>query len=168
MIELKALESKDVDLFYNWINDDEVIRYSLSIFQKLFSKAEIEQWYEKLLNDSKNLNLGLYLKENGCLIGYAGICNISKMNKSGEYFIFIGDKTQWGRGISTEVTKNIVKIGFDELDLHRIYLSVSEPNIGGLKSYKKAGFKEEGILRDAAFREGRFHNKIVMSILKME
>ena len=47
-------------------------------------------------------------------------------------------------------------------------LTVSEPNIAGIRSYDKAGFKKEGVLRKACFRNGYFHDKIVMSILKEE
>jgi len=168
MIELKPLKEQDVQYFYSWINDDEVIKYSLSVFQNMETKEEIGFWFKELLNNTENLQLGIYIKGVNQLIGYAGISNISKFNKSGEYFIFIGDKTQWGRGISTEVTKQILEIGFNKLGLNRIMLTVSEPNIGGVKSYLKAGFKQEGILREASFRDGQFHDKIVMSVLKSE
>ncbi|WP_299104106.1 GNAT family protein [uncultured Tenacibaculum sp.] len=47
------------------------------------------------------------------------------------------------------VTKEILNIGFKEYDLNRIFLTVSEPNIGGVKAYKKDGFKYEGNLREA-------------------
>jgi len=168
MIELKPLKEQDVQFFYSWTNDDEVIKYSLSVFQNMNTKQEVDSWFERLLDNQDNLQLGIYSKEINQLIGYAGISNISKLNKSGEYFIFIGDKSQWGKGISTEVTKQIVEIGFNKLELNRIALTVSEPNIGGVKSYLKAGFKQEGILREASFRDGQFHNKIVMSVLKSE
>ena len=168
MIELKTLKEQDVQYFYSWINDDEVIKYSLSVFQNMETKEEIGFWFKELLNNTENLQLGIYIKGVNQLIGYAGISNISKFNKSGEYFIFIGDKTQWGRGISTQVTKQILEIGFNKSGLNRIMLTVSEPNIGGVKSYLKAGFKQEGILREASFRDGQFHDKIVMSVLKSE
>jgi RimJ/RimL family protein N-acetyltransferase len=168
MIELKPLKEQDVQYFYSWINDDEVIKYSLSIFQKMNTKQQIDSWFHKLLDNRDDLQLGIYSKSSNQLIGYAGLSNMSKLNKSGEYFIFIGDKMQWGKGISTEVTKQILEIGFIKLGLNRIMLTVSEPNIGGVKSYLKAGFKQEGILREASFRDGQFHNKIVMSVLKSE
>ncbi|MDQ2795507.1 MAG: GNAT family N-acetyltransferase [Bacteroidota bacterium] len=47
-------------------------------------------------------------------------------------------------------------------------LTVSESNTGGLKAYTKAGFIVEGRLRQAACRQGVFHDKIVMSVLKAE
>lgn len=168
MIILRELSSTDVFPFYKWINDEEVIKYSLSLFNKINTEKEIENWFTELINDKKNINLGIFLKSTNELIGYAGICDISVTNKSGEYYIFIGKKELWGKGVGTEVSEQILKIGFDDSKLNRIMLTVSEPNIGGLKAYEKAGYKIEGRLREASFRDSKFHDKIIMSILKSE
>ncbi len=168
MIVLKPLSISNLPSFYPWINDEEVIRYSMSIFQKMKTAEAISSWYRTILEDDKNLNLGIFTKDGNNCIGYAGICRISNRKRSGEYFIFIGDKTSWGKGISTQVTKEILSIGFETLGLNRIMLTVSSPNIGGLKSYKKAGFVKEGIMREAACRDNKYHDKILMSILKRE
>ena len=168
MIDLKPLCSENVHPFYKWINDEEVIRYSLSYFSKIKTEEEIKVWFLNMLNEKKSLNLGIFIKNSNDLIGYAGISKISEMNKSGEYFIFIGEKQHWGKGIGTEVTKEVIEIGFNKLDLNRIMLTVSELNIGGIKAYERVGFIIEGRLRQACLRSGGFHDKIVMSILKHE
>ncbi|KIE46414.1 acetyltransferase family protein [Clostridium argentinense CDC 2741] len=87
---------------------------------------------------------------------------------SGEYFIFIGDKSYHGKGVGTFVTKEIVKYGFEDLGLNRIMLTAFEKNVGALKTYTKANFKTEGIMRQAFYRDGNFHDKIIMGILKEE
>ncbi len=168
MIELRSLSKHDVLPFYIWLNDLESIKYSLSLFQKIKSHKEIDIWFETLLQDKKNLNLGIFLKENNQLIGYAGISNMSEQNQSGEYFIFIGEKSVWGKGIGCQVSKQIIEIAFQDKMLNRLMLTVSELNIGGVKAYQKAGFKTEGRLRQACFRDGSHHDKIIMSILQDE
>ena len=45
---------------------------------------------------------------------------------------------------------------------------MSDVNVGGVTAYQRAGFVTEGRLRDASYRDGRFHDKIVMSILRPE
>lgn len=168
MIELKPLSKEDVIPFYSWLNDDDVIKYSMSLFQRLNSPEQIEHWFSSLFEEKNTYNIGIYLKNTQQLIGYAGISGISTLNKSGEYFIFIGDKNQWGKGIGTIVTQKVIAYGFEVLNLNRIMLTVSQPNIGGVKAYERAGFKIEGVLREACYREGAFHDKIVMSILQSE
>ncbi|MDM1045759.1 GNAT family N-acetyltransferase [Myroides sp. 1354] len=168
MIELKPLSKEDVIPFYSWLNDDDVIKYSMSLFQRLNSPEQIEHWFSSLFEEKNTYNIGIYLKNTQQLIGYAGISGISTLNKSGEYFIFIGDKNQWGKGIGTIVTQKVIAYGFEVLNLNRIMLTVSQPNIGGVKAYERAGFKIEGVLREACYREAAFHDKIVMSILQSE
>jgi len=168
MIELRLLTKNNVLPFYKWINDDEVIKYSLPLFLKINTKNEIDKWFKELIENNKIANYGIFLKTNGKLIGYSGICNISEINKSGEFYIFIGEKRMWGKGIGTVVTRQILKIGFLKFKLNRIFLTVSEPNIAGIKAYKNAGFTLEGKLRQACFRDNEYHDKIVMSMLKTE
>lgn len=167
MITLKPLQATDVFGFYSWIKNPNAIKYSLSLFQNLNSNEQIDVWFQSVLDDVKNFNLGIYINSNQC-VGYAGITNISQTNKSGEFFIFIGDEAAWGKGIGTEVTRQIAALGFNELNLNRVMLTVSEPNIGAVKAYEKAGFKHEGRFREACFRDGTFHDKLIMSILKKE
>ena len=87
MIVLKALIKSDVYSFFKWINDPEVIKYSLSLFEKINTEKEISDWFTNLINDKKDVKFGIFLKSTNELIGYAGICNISTINKSGEYSI---------------------------------------------------------------------------------
>ncbi|AZQ65568.1 N-acetyltransferase [Flammeovirga pectinis] len=165
MIQLKPLQKTDVDYFYKWLNDDDVIKYSLSIFSKISSKDEINRWFTSVLNSSFEIVYGIFLENTSELIGYTGFCNISRQNNSAEYFLFIGNKKYWGQGIGTRVTEEILEIGFYGHNFHRIMLTVSEPNIGALKAYSKAGFVKEGRLRKSCLRQGSYHDKIIMSIL---
>lgn len=168
MITLARLQPEDGTCFYPWIGDPEVIHYSLSAFQAMKTPAQIDHWFAATLRDKKSLNLGIYLQETNALIGYAGLSNLSATNQSGEYFILIGEKAYWGKGVGTAVTKQVLTLGFTEHRLNRIMLTVSESNLGGIKAYTKAGFVVEGRLRAACCRNGLFHDKIVMSVLKAE
>jgi RimJ/RimL family protein N-acetyltransferase len=168
MITLARLQPKESACFYPWLADPEVIQYSLSAFQALKTPAQIDHWFAATLQEQRSLNLGIYLSETNALIGYAGLSNLSATNQSGEYFILIGEKAYWGKGVGTAVTKQVLALGFTEYHLNRIMLTVSELNLGGLKAYANAGFVVEGRLRAACCRNGQFHDKIVMSVLKSE
>ena len=168
MVQLIPLQPEHVVHFYVWLRDPEVIEYSLSVFQSLKTNEQIDQWFAATLQQANTLNLGIYWEETDALIGYAGLSSISVTNQSGEYFIFIGEKAAWGKGVGTAVTKQIVHLGFTSHQLNRIMLTVSELNTGGINAYTKAGFLLEGRLRQAACRQGLFHDKLVMSVLKAE
>ncbi|GAB3232858.1 GNAT family protein [Hymenobacter seoulensis] len=168
MITLAPLQPEHVTHFYRWIQDPEVIEYSLSAFQTMTTEAQIDPWFARTLHDDSSLNLGIFTTDTHQLLGYAGISGISRLNQSGEYFILIGEKAYWGRGVGTEATKQVLTRGFAELNLNRIMLTVSEPNVGGVKAYAKAGFVVEGRMREACLRNGQFHDKLILSVLKAE
>jgi RimJ/RimL family protein N-acetyltransferase len=167
-VSLRSLELSDLDLFHAWFADREVVRYSLSAWAFPWSRSETQEWLEKTIRNKQVLSLGVMIRETGQLIGYAGITSISPINHSGEYYILLGDKSSWGKGYGTEATRLIVSYGFSALHLNRIMLTVYAGNPGGIKAYKKAGFQQEGILRQAGYRNGTYHDSIVMSILRSE
>lgn len=168
MVKLAPLQPEQVTHFYAWLRDPEVIEYSLSVFQQLKTQPQIDHWFAATLTQVNTLNLGIYLAETNAFIGYAGLTGISTTNQAGEYFIFIGEKSQWGKGVGTAVTRQVLALAFTSLRLNRVMLTVSEGNKGGLRAYTKAGFVLEGRLREAACRQGVFHDKLVLAVLKAD
>ena len=80
----------------------------------------------------------------------------------------IGDKRNYDKGYGTEATKLMLNHAFNNLNLNRIYLKVLEDNPRAIKIYDKCGFKKEGVLRSAVYKNGSYKNLIIMSILKEE
>jgi RimJ/RimL family protein N-acetyltransferase len=62
----------------------------------------------------------------------------------------------------------MVGYGFDTLNLNRIHLTVFEDNAAAVRVYEKAGFRREGVLRQGQWREGRYWDLHMMSILRDE
>src|SRR5690606_40100694 len=56
------------------------------------------------------------------LIGFGGFININAKARKAELYIFIGDKSCWGKGFGRDGYKLLVNYGFSELGLERIYL----------------------------------------------
>ncbi|RXJ74029.1 GNAT family N-acetyltransferase [Veronia nyctiphanis] len=164
-IHFRPLDGNDADIFSVWLSDPEVTRFSLSSFQFPQSKVDISQWLNTINGSKSNVSFGITLGETGALIGYAGIASISSLNRCGEYFIMIGSKEHWGRGIGSQVTKKVVEYGFETLGLHRIELTAFANNPGAIKAYENAGFQHEGVKRESGFRQGKFFDKVQMGII---
>ncbi len=165
---LRSLDITDAEQFYKWSCDRTVTLYSLSSYAYPQSKSDIEHWLLGINSSSKTVSFGICSKSNDQLIGYAGISAISYLNRSGEYFILIGEKECWGRGIGTLVTKIVTHYAFLTLGLHRVQLTASALNLGAIKAYEKAGYQHEGIMRQSGFRNGEFVDKVLMSVLSTE
>lgn len=167
-VYFRPLSVEDAEDFYQWACDREVVKYSLSSFSYPKSKYDLETWLKNINNDAKTFSLGICVKDSDKLIGYAGIASISTLNKSGEYFILIGNKSFWGKGIATETTQIITDYGFNTLGLHRVELTAYNLNPAAYKAYEKAGYVHEGVKRQSGFRDGKFHDKVMMSALATE
>ncbi|MEW6686469.1 MAG: GNAT family protein [Candidatus Edwardsbacteria bacterium] len=165
-IYLRAIEMKDLETFLCWFNDSEVREFLATIYP--LNEIREREFIEKCYQDKSWVILNILLKEKNLLIGNMSLMRIDWVHRQAEFGICIGEKGYWNKGYGTEATKLLLKYGFDTLNLHRIYLFVYEWNQRGIKCYEKAGFKIEAILRGAKFKDGRYFNVVLMSILRDE
>ncbi len=163
---LEDLNIEHIEDFHRWISNKVSVQFSLSCF---LPERDIE-WSKKYLQetiaDQSCWNQTIVV--GGVNIGYCGLCNISTRNKNAEYFILIGDDSYWGMGYGTNSGHAVLQYGFCNLKLNRIWLTVSETNKAAIRSYAKLGYVTEGQMREACFRDNKYHDKTVMSILKHE
>jgi len=99
-------------------------------------------------------------------IGNVNLRNVDRENGSAELAIVISDKTLQGQGYGTDALNCLVDFGFGELRLERIYLHVFDFNLRAKRSYEKAGFQTDAILRRSRFHHGEHHDVHLMSILR--
>jgi RimJ/RimL family protein N-acetyltransferase len=88
--------------------------------------------------------------------------------RSAEVMILIGNQAYWGGGYGTDAMVSLLRYLFWSRGLHRISLTVLAWNARAIRSYEKAGFVREGVLRADVFDGGRYHDQVVMAILRPE
>jgi len=168
MVYLKELSRKDILLINEWRNDPEIIDFLGGPFRYINIEIE-EAWFETYLkNRDKQVRCSIFLDSDEKMIGLVSLLDIDHISKSAEFHIMIGDKRNYDKGYGTEATKLMLSHAFNNLNLNRIYLKVLEDNPRAIKIYDKCGFKKEGVLRSAAYKNGSYKNLIIMSILKEE
>ena len=168
-IRLRATEREDVKSFHAWVNDPEVTRYlSLSL---PMSNVDEENWFNSMsqrAQSEKTLSIEVRDGDGWKLIGNSGVFDIDQVTRSAELGIMIGEKSEWNRGYGTEAMMLLARHCFDTLNLNRVHLRVYAENLRGKRAYEKAGFIEEGRLREAVYKHGKYDDVIVMSILRSE
>ncbi len=174
-IRFRAVEHDDLPTFLNWVNDPEV-QQGISLYLPL-SMADEEDWFAGVRkHPPEERNLVIEIRQPAqdsdkiawSMIGGCGFFNVDGRNRSAEFGIMIGDKSCWNQGYGTEAVRLLVRLGFRTLNLNRIYLRVFENNPRAIRSYEKAGFIHEGRQRQAEYKEGRYFDLLVMSILREE
>ncbi len=167
-IYLRTIDESDLNANYReWFNDEEVCRYN-SHHRFPNYDENMRDYYENVIKSRTNLILAICNKETDKHIGNIALENIDALNQSAEFAIVIGDKSQWGQGVGREAAKLILKHGFAELNLHRIYCGTQDDNTGMQKLAIALGFKEEGRARDGMFKGGSFKDVIYYSLLRDE
>lgn len=165
-VKLREIEKRDLTLINQWRNDPEVISYLGSNF--IFIAPVIdEKWYEGyLLNRDKAARLAIIDLATDLHIGNVNLTSIHPINRTAEFSIFLGNKDYFSKGYGLEATMMVLRHGFKDLNLNRIYLTVLHDNVRAINTYRKAGFVEEGIQREAVFKEGRYKDLLCMAILR--
>jgi len=159
-------EETDLDRCLGWINDPEVLT-TLGRRHPTGRAAERE-WLQEQYKSEEQMNLAIVLVDGDRHIGNCGFNEIDYVNRNAVFGILIGEKDAWGQGYGPEAARLILKYGFEELGLHRIGLDVYSHNPRAIRAYEKAGFVREGTLRESYYRNGVYHDTIVMSVLESE
>ncbi len=80
-------------------------------------------------------------------IGNVSIWHTSRQGPTGEIGYWV-HSAEAGKGVITEATAEILRLGFDELDMHRIVLRIAVGNHASERVAEKLGFLLEGTLRE--------------------
>jgi RimJ/RimL family protein N-acetyltransferase len=130
---LEPLRDEDSDALFAWINDRELVELS-AVFRPV-SRAEHDAWFHSVRTRD---DVAIYaIREDGALVG---TCQLILEGREAELRIRIGVRTAQGRGIGTWAVGELVRRGFEELGLERIWLQVFAVNARAIRAYEKAGF----------------------------
>jgi RimJ/RimL family protein N-acetyltransferase len=162
---LRAIERSDIPPFVHWLNDPEVTQY-LAMYMPM-SQAQEERWFEAQLEQRDGFILGIETFD-GKLIGNLGLINVDWKNSQALLGIVIGEKEYWNHGYGADAIMALLGFAFKQMNLHRVHLATYEYNERAIKCYQKCGFRLEGRMRQAHFYGGRYHDELVMGILREE
>jgi RimJ/RimL family protein N-acetyltransferase len=162
---LRGIEREDIPTFVKWFNDPGV-RHYLEMYLPMSTAAE-EGWFEAQLKDDSSRIFAIETEE-GVHIGNISLGNLDWKNRNAAIGIVIGEKEYWGQGYGTDATIALVDFAFKEMNLHRVYLHTYDFNERAIRCYEKCGFRHEGRAREAHFTDGKYHDYLLMAILREE
>ncbi|NLM96203.1 MAG: GNAT family N-acetyltransferase [Halanaerobiaceae bacterium] len=162
---LSPINMEDVEKFTEWVNDLEVT-INLVLSPYIFSLEKEREALEGLCNEGYTFSI--ITLDNDELIGNCGLLNVNLINRTAEAGIFIGNKEYWNRGYGTEAMNLLLDYAFNLLNMNSIFLRVHSFNKRAIKCYKKCGFKEIGIRREAYLVGDKKYDQIYMDILASE
>lgn len=166
MVSLRKLEQGDAVFMLEWMQDSGVTEFLHTNFGDK-TLADCQKFIENADSDRTNMHFAI-CEEDGEYLGTVSLKNKDMQNQNAEYAITLRNKAI-GRGIAGEATRQILRYGFEEWKLNKIYLYVYEENKRAIRFYEKTGFVFEGKFREhIADSEGVYHNILWYSVLKSE
>lgn len=167
-IRLRGLELADAETIHkNW-NSLELRTYLAS---RVPNPVEEEQDFVKATWSAKrrgDLILGIETLE-GKLIGTISFERMWSISSgSAEAGIAIWEPAERSKGYGTEAMQLLSFYAFEVMGLHRLQLHVMAYNKRGIASYKKVGYKEIGVLKEADFLYNKYQDMVLMELLGSE
>ncbi len=102
------------------------------------------------------------------LVGCCGLLYVDWRLRSSEFSIFV-DRDVIDKDYKSEAIFLMFDYGFREMNLHKIWAEVFDNNDSqAIQLYHKLGFKDDGVLRDSYFCNGKYGNSTMMSVLENE
>lgn len=132
-----------------------------------FTREEVTSFFLKSLEEDDRY-LFLVAAPDGRIIGESVINEIDWNLRRANFRVGLYHTAERGKGIGTWVTEVTRDFAFEQLKLHRLELDVFSFNPRAEKTYLKAGFKREGVLRDAVMDGEKYADDILMAILEDE
>lgn len=165
---LRLSKREDAENYY-WQNynplDPEVAR--LTGCKPSFTHDEVVDFFLSCVDDENRYDF-LIIDPDGNIIGESVINEIDWDVQSANFRIGIFHSNVRKKGIGSWAIRMTCGFAFEQLHLHRLELDVFSFNPGAEKAYLKAGFRREGVLRDAVKDGDTYADDILMAILEDE
>jgi RimJ/RimL family protein N-acetyltransferase len=166
-VELRRHARANYGLYAAWYGDPEIWHLT-SWAPSPLNRSAVEKLFEDRDLSPVDDSFAIHVKDEDEPVGVISLMNISDANESAELSVIVGHPNDRHQGYGTEAIGLLLRYAFEELGLNRVGLSAFDFNEEAIAAYEKLGFAIEGRYRQAIKRKSRFHDAILMSVMKSE
>jgi RimJ/RimL family protein N-acetyltransferase len=164
-VRLRPVTEADLPNYVLWFNDPEVTEYLAMESGNVTLEGERE-WLARVSAPDSTARVWA-IEADGRHIGNCAL-HLGAGGLTAGFGIVIGDKSAWNKGYGTAALREVLRIGFGELGLHRIHLDALAANARAIRCYEKCGFRHEGFHREQRWKRGEWRDVVTMAILRRE
>ncbi|MFJ8580737.1 GNAT family N-acetyltransferase [Micromonospora sp. NPDC093277] len=167
---LRPFTADDLDALAAYRSRPDVTRFLYhDPYDETAARAALERLRGRtaLREPGDGLNLAIVLPETGELVGDVLLVWTSVEHRQGEIgYVLHPDHT--GRGYVTEAAREMLRLGFDGLGLHRIVGRLDARNTASARVLERLGMRREACLRENEFVKGEWTDEAVYAVLDRE
>jgi RimJ/RimL family protein N-acetyltransferase len=164
---LRELLRDDVPVINRWRQDRGLVDQLGAPFRHIGVEVDAAWFDAYLARRGTDVRCAICRDGNPDIAGLVSLTGIDPVHRHAEFHIVL-EAGAHGQGMGTEATRAMLRHAFDDLNLHRVFLHVLATNAAAITVYEHAGFTREGTLRQAVFKNGTFHDLLVMGLLSPE
>jgi len=159
---LRPVEESDVPSIHRWMNQPEIWRNM--DYERPFSLDDVREDVRR----SREEGVALTIVVDGHAIGRIGLNQFRRRDRVASLYLYIGEPEFWGNGYARESVRTLLAYAFDRYDLWQVELWSLGDNEKAMHVYEACGFVRDGRLRDRSWKEGRWVDRVVMSVNRDE
>ncbi|WP_239090816.1 GNAT family N-acetyltransferase [Asanoa iriomotensis] len=169
-LHLRPLTAADTDALLAYRSLPEVCRYVpfAPMDKAVIADRLAGMWSVTTLTDEgQALTLGIELATTGELVGDVVLFFHSRAHRGGEIGYVVNPSFE-GNGYATEAARALLKLGFEDLGLHRIIGRIDERNKPSAKVLRRLGMREEARLVRNEWFKGEWSTELDFAMLAEE
>ncbi len=164
---LKKITLSSPDDIYEYRSDEKVSRFLLwSPDVDRDSTKRYLEYVEVLYDKCKFYDFGIFLKENGKMIGTVGFTTIN-LHKNTASVGYVLNSKYWGQGIAKEALEKLIEFGFKTLDLDTLFAKFIEENYASKRVLEKCGFDFFEKENKLTLIKGKMQRIVIYSLSKI-
>ena len=168
-VYFRAFEEEDAELIYKWTNDDDLKQLSIGLNKRICREEALDWVNSRKRHNPYNAWWAICAKDTDKMIGYCYLTDIHYINSSANFGgIMIGDKEYQDGFAWLESYLFVYEYVFERLGLNRLYGCALVEHANTQFIRKLMFCTIEGVKRQAVYKNGRFHDVSIASILKSE
>jgi len=148
-IKLRALEPEDLELLYEWENNEEywTISNTVTPFSRYTLKLYLENSHKNIF-ETGQLRLMIDHTDDKKTIGTIDLFEFDPFHKRAGIGILIADEAYRKRGFAKMSLTCLIKYCFKTLQLHQLYCNILANNQESIELFEKHGFIRTGLKKD--------------------
>lgn len=167
-VQLTALQSEDSATIAQWYRDTTFLRdYDTRPAYPRTAK-QLASFFEEAQDSKSGFTFAVRLLDSERIIGILQLDGIAWTHGTAFVSIGIGEEADRGQGYGSEAMELLLQFTFNELNLHRVCLTVFSYNERAVALYERIGFRREGVYREHLHRDGQRYDMLLYGLLRHE
>lgn len=160
---LRRLREDDIEMVRMWRMHPEITKYMYT--DPVISAEDQRRWYKRI-NESEDVYW--IIEQEGVPVGLASLVEWDKNNNivMGNSYIVERNKDTLKLAVNLQI--NMFYYAFEIMKVNKVYGEIMAENVGVLRSLELCGSKQEGVLREKVYKNGKYHDIVMHGIIRSD